>query len=115
MPPHRGHLTGVVPEGSGRASRHDVARVEAVATLVADRLHISGPERKWIVCRHVSEDVPVQREKTDVCRHMSEDVPVQREKTDVCRVWPEEVQRHAAVSLLREPEDQREARPQSAY
>ena len=98
MPPHRGHLTGVVLEGSGRASRHDVARVEAVATLVADRLHISGPERKWIVCRHVSEDVPVQREKTDVCR-----------------VWPEEVQRHAAVSLLREPEDQREARPQSAY
>src|SRR5665811_1549771 len=35
--------TGVVLEGSGRASRHDVARVEAVATLVANRLHISGP------------------------------------------------------------------------
>src|SRR5665647_1521730 len=37
-------LTGVVLEGSGRASRHDDARVEAVATLVANRLHISGPE-----------------------------------------------------------------------
>src|SRR5665647_717125 len=53
-------LTGVVLEGSGRASRHDVARVEAVATLVANRLHISGPERKRVVCRHVSADIRVE-------------------------------------------------------
>jgi len=31
--------------------------------------------QQWVVCRHVSEDVPFQREKWDVSRHVSEDVP----------------------------------------
>jgi len=30
---------------------------------------------KWVVCRHVSEDVPDWRENWVVCRHVSEDVP----------------------------------------
>jgi len=31
---------------------------------------------RWVVCRHVSEDVPVLAARWVVCRHVSEDVPV---------------------------------------